>query len=597
MKLVIAMSSYLKFQTDRRKFAQSSDMTKRVVNKYKEKSIDNNIEENILHWVTFYRRNMNAFVEHYLGLHMHPYQILLLYLMNICAMVVIVAARAAAKSYIIAVYSCSRCILYPGTRVVVASATKKQAKLIVTEKIQKELIPNSITLAREIKSIKTGNNDIEVFFHNGSSIVVVPASENARGYRGTVMIYEEFRMIKKKIIETVLSPFLFVRQTSYLNKPEYEHLVEEPIEIYISSAWLKQHWMWQHMKLAIRTMYKKPDEAVLIGFDYAITLKHKIRTKKFLQKEKKKLGYTSFAIEYENLMLGETENAYYTFDLINKCQKLKKAFLCKKDINVIEKKKNKFDIPKIKGEIRIVAVDISMISGDKNDNSTIICYRAIPNKDYYERQVPFIDSMNGGNTNIQAIRIKQVFKDFNADYLVLDTQNAGISVFDELGKVLYDEDRDVEYEAWTCFNDDKTASRIKNSKAIPIVYSVKASATFNHEMHMLMKDVLEMGKIKFLINSSECEDNIENTKALQNLSPEDKGLFLLPYLQTEFLINEMVNLTYEYNENSKTIKLLEPRNGRKDRYIALAYGNYFIQMLERDLYIDELDDDDDLILY
>ena len=56
------------------------------------------------------------------------------------------------------------------------------------------------------------------------------------------------------------------------------------------------------------------------------------------------------------------------------------------------------------------------------------------------------------------LRIKQIFEDFEADYLVLDTHNAGIGIYDELAKVIYDEERDVEYPAWTCFNDKKDRS-------------------------------------------------------------------------------------------------------------------------------------------
>lgn len=584
------MSSYHHFENDRRKFAKTNDMTKLPKNQFKKKSKSEEFIEKVIDWVTFYRRNIHRFIEHYFKIELHLYQIFVLYLMNLCTWVVIVACRASAKSYLIALYACAKAVLWPGSRIVIASSTKKQAKLIVTEKIQKELIPNSPTLAREIKIVKAGSDDIEVFFHNGSSIVVVPASENARGYRGTCMIYEEFRMIKKEIIDSVLSPFMFVRQVPYLKRPQYAHLQEEPIEIYISSSWLKQHWMWEHMKLAVASMFKT-GEALLIGFDYSITLKHGIRTRKQLIKEKKKLGATSFAIEYENLMLGQSDNAYFTYDLLNKNRKLKKAFYPRKHIDVLEKKKNKFDIKKIDGEIRIVSVDVSMISGKENDNTSIDCIRALPTHASYERQVVYMETFNGGNTSDQAVRIKQIFEDFDADYLVLDTHNAGISLFDELGKIIYDEERDKEYEAWTCFNDEKTAERIKNKNAKKVVFSIKASAALNHEIHMIMKDTLEQGKIKLLVSSSEAEDILENKKMFQTSSVDEEVFFRLPFVQTDVLINEMINLSYEYNENSKTIKLKEPSTGTKDRYVSLAYGNYFIQLLERDLSEDNGEDD------
>lgn len=583
MNLVILMSSHDNFVQDRVKNANIPDLNKRPKIQLK-KSKNEEFEDKLIDWVTFYRRNLHRFVEHYFGLELHLYEKILLYLMNLCSFIVVVACRASAKSYIIAIYACARSVLYPGSSIVIASSTKKQASLIVAEKIKKELMPNSSNLAREIKDIRTNVNETEVIFHNGSSIIVVPANENARGHRGTVNIYEEFRMIKKEVIDSVLSPFLIVRQPPYLKRPEYAHLQEEPIEIYISSAWFRNHWMWELMKLAVVNMYKTKD-ALLIGFDYAITLKHGIRTRKQLIKEKKKMDATTFAMEYQNLMIGSAENAYFTFDVISKCQKIKKAFYPRQPLDVIENKKNKFDIPKQKGEVRVVSVDIAMVvnKSGKNDNTVINCVRALPYKDFYERQVVYIEAFNGGNTTEQATRIKEVFSDFDADICVLDTQNAGISVADELGKVLYDDKRDCEYPSWTCFNDENTANRIKNKDALPVIYSVKADASFNHEMHLIMKDIFEQGKIKLLVNSIESKDYLETKKEYINASPEQKAIFELPYIQSDLLINEMINLSYEINKNSNKLKLTEPQGGTKDRYVSLGYANYYIKTLEKDL--------------
>ena len=43
----------------------------------------------------------------------------------------------------------------------------------------------------------------------------------------------------------------------------------------------------------------------------------------------------------------------------------------------------------------------------------------------------------------------------------------------------------------------------------------------------------------------------------------------------------MVNLQYEIN--GANIKISEKANARKDRYSALAYGNYFATELERNI--------------
>lgn len=75
-----------------------------------------------LMWNTFFRRNYHRFAIDYLGLRLYEYQALALYEMGINNMIVIVACRAAAKSFLIALYACIRCILYPNTKILLSSA-------------------------------------------------------------------------------------------------------------------------------------------------------------------------------------------------------------------------------------------------------------------------------------------------------------------------------------------------------------------------------------------------------------------------------------------------------------------------------------------
>lgn len=469
----------------------------------------------LLDWLTFWRRNPNRFVQRYFGIMLYLYQHIILYLMDICPSIVIVAARSAAKSFIIAVYACKEAILRPGSLILVASATKKQAKLIVSEKIVKEILPRSPLLQEEIKTIRDSQNEIEVKFKNGSSIVVVVANENVRGYRATVVIYEEFRMIVKSVIDTVLSPTLYQRQIPFRmkNLDEYRDLGEEPKEIYISSSWYKSHWMWDHMKLVTRDMLNK-GTSILLAMDYSIALKHEIKTRSFLIKERKKLDRVAWMIEYENQMVSENAHAYFTYEMLNRNRVLKRPFYPRRNEDVLSKVKNKYAIPKQAGEIRIVACDIAPEGGVGNDNSVFTCIRALPDsKEYkvsdtsgdhievkqgYRRQVVYMEPQTEFETTKQAIRIKQLFADFDADYCVLDARNAGVSIYDALAKVLYDVERNVEYEPWTCMNDDKLKSRIVIAGQKEVVYSIKASLELNSKIAVCMKDVLINRMIELL---------------------------------------------------------------------------------------------------
>ena len=70
--------------------------------------------------------------------------------MNLCPSVVLLCSRAVGKSFITALYCCAVCVLYPDSKVVATAKRKKTIELLVKEKIEKELIPKSPNLAREI---------------------------------------------------------------------------------------------------------------------------------------------------------------------------------------------------------------------------------------------------------------------------------------------------------------------------------------------------------------------------------------------------------------------------------------------------------------
>ena len=146
------------------------------------------------------------------------------------------------KTYLSAVYCVIRCILFPGTKICIASGTRGQA-INVLEKIILELKPGSPELQAEIdeKETKLNGTMARVVFNNTSVIKVVTASDSARGNRCNVLLLDEYRLINKDTIDTVLRKFLTLRRM-----PRYEKLSEEErkreyakeknLTMYLSSA-------------------------------------------------------------------------------------------------------------------------------------------------------------------------------------------------------------------------------------------------------------------------------------------------------------------------------------------------------------------------
>ena len=148
------------------------------------------VVEGMAYWGSYYRENIDCFVKEYLQLDfLRWFQICLLVMMNRCRTFVWIAARGMGKSFLTAIFCVVRCILYPGTKVVVTSGTRGQS-INVLEKIQTELMPISPNLRNEIDLAKSkfSGQDAKIMFKNSSYIKVVTASDNARSNRANILI-------------------------------------------------------------------------------------------------------------------------------------------------------------------------------------------------------------------------------------------------------------------------------------------------------------------------------------------------------------------------------------------------------------------------
>ena len=560
----------------------------------------NNVDH-VLLWSTFFRRNLHRLAIDYLGIKLHIYQAIILYFMGISQLIAIIASRAAAKSFIIALYSCCRAISRPYSRIVLGSATRGQSKLIISEKIVNELMEMSPVLRKEIRSIKDSQNESVVYFRNGSTIKVFTANRFARGLRSHVAVREECMQIEQEVDNSVISPFQTIRQAPYMLDADYssiDDLKEDPVDVYISSSWFDSHYVWEKIvDPAFKNMLNNKNVCVL-AFDESITLKHNIRTQKQMQLEKLKQDPITFAIEFLNLRPKQNASAFFSYDILFKNQTLKQVFYPRKDEDVRAKIKNKYDIPKVDGEIRVIACDFAFVSGEKNDNSAYWCIRAIPEattysngdndleiKQGYRREYSYIEAPKGGDTTLQTIRIRQLFEDFSADYFVLDARNGGSQVVINLGKVLFDESRKKEYEPLKVMNSDTYSSIVADQNAKECVYVINASQQLNSDMAYAFRRNLSEGRINLLVNTTSAKEDILSTnKDYLNESDLDKQFeFEKPFYETQAMINETAELMYEKNPQTGTVKVYERGTNTKDRYVSAAMGSYFIDQMELDL--------------
>lgn len=570
--------------------------------------------ENTLMLITYYRRNLHRFVMEYLGIHLYWYQQILLYFMGICSLVVIVAARASAKSFIVAVYNVSVAILYPQSTVGITSGTRGQSRLIITKKILNELVGQSPRLESEIDSYTTSQGETKVTFKNKSQIWAITLSPNSRGYRTTVNVGEEAREINKAKYDEVISPFLFVRPAPFLTKPYYSIETAPEIynlvaghntEIFISSSVEDTHWLYKIAKDAA-TSYYKGDNVCFFAMDYSISLQCGIRRVEQLKQERKKIDSTTWAIEYENAILRSNSKSYFDYDLIKSVQVVNKAFYPRRTEDFVLKKPNSYGIPKLPGEVRIIAADIAMIDRDGNDNSCYSCLRLIPEieshggkeQSQYSVKIPYLEAPRGMEMRKQAIRIRQLYADFDADYIVLDVRNAGITVMDSLCRTLYDDERCIEYAPIKCMNDEALNRACTNPSAPEVVYCIAASSALNSKIAVNFKGMLIEKRVSLLVPKDEGIEEINKyiPEYRKTDNPETQLFFEMPYLQTMLLFSELINLEYDKSELG-IIKIHERPSLTKDRYTSVSYGCWFASELSHELLRGEEELDIDSVSY
>lgn len=569
---------------------------RRVLNKDNENmSKSERLMQGVGLWTSYYRLFPHLFVKDFLGVQLKVFQQILIYFMMHFNYFMYIASRGQGKSFLTAIFCCTRAILFPESKIILAAGTKSQSIEII-EKIL-ELKNNSPNLAREIDDIKVGSNDARVVFKNGSWIRAVASNQGSRSKRANIIVCDEFRMIPKDIIDSVLRKFMTApRQPGYLNKSEYKHLQERNKELYLSSAWFKHDWSWEKVNAFFKSMLDGKSY-FLCSLPYQLPIKEGLLMREQVEDEMSEADFSeiSWLMEMEAKFFGESEKAFFKFADLDKNRALPDALYPKSFYSILKDKKFKYET-KGKNEIRLITCDISGMSSEKNNNdaSVFTIMRLIPSKNNksYNIYVSYIESSDGGHSLTQAIEIRRLYEEFDCDYIVIDTQSFGLGVFDNLVTDLYDKELGKQYDALSCINDETMAKRCFVQDAPKVIWSIKATPQLNSDMHMFVRDSLKQGKLNFLINENESKDVLMKFKGYEGLVVEDQTKMIMPYLQTTLLIQEMVNLE-RVETGNMLIKLKEPSTKRKDRYSSLGYGVYIAKQLENKLKKIDLDFDDD----
>ena len=544
-------------------------------------------------WAAYYRANPHRFARDYLHLDLMFFQKIRIVMMNLCTNFVFIGSRGIGKTFLSAVFCVIRCVLYPGTRICIASGTRGQS-INVLEKILQELKPNSPELAAEIdeKATKINGTDAQIVFKNTSVIKVVTAGDSARGNRATLLLLDEFRMVSKDVIDTILRKFLTLRR-----RPRYEELSKEERKkeydkekskiMYLSSAYWSDHWSYRKCVDTQKAMLAEGRQNFICGLPYHLSIYEGLLDRSLIEEEMSETDFNEikFSMEYEACFYGEADGAFFDFNSVAKNRKIAYAMLPDK-VSALLPGSSKVRIrPKQPGELRILSADIALMSSKKhnNDATAIFVNQLVPTKSgRYSNNIVYCDSFEGLHTEQQALVIRRLYEEYRCDYIVLDCAGVGLGVYDALARELYDTDTGEIYPPLSCCNDNIMAERCVSRNAEKVIWSIKGNAALNSACAVLLREGFKTGKIRLLATDDEAEiKHLSEIKGFSSLSTQDKSKILAPYIHTNLLIDELIKLQYE--EAGGKIRIYEKSGMRKDRYSSLSYNYYVATQLESKL--------------
>ena len=117
----------------------------------------------------------------------------------------------------------------------------------------------------------------QIVFKNSSVIKVVTARDSSRGNRCNVLLLDEYRLISKDTIDTILKKFLTLRRMPEYselseNEKKIEYAKEKNLTMYLSSAYWKDHWSYTKCTDTLKAMVNPNRHQFVCGFPYQLSI-------------------------------------------------------------------------------------------------------------------------------------------------------------------------------------------------------------------------------------------------------------------------------------------------------------------------------------
>lgn len=579
--------------------------------KRKRKLTPDERKRQVRNWCTFYRRNWNIYAKYELGISLKPFQEIMIYLMGISNVFYMMCGRGLSKTFLAALGGFIKCLLYPHSEVVLTATTIKTAKKMVKNKMEDELCDRFSPKLKWMKEqglikFKYDTEEIRVdFSFNGSWILILPETDSSRGERANTLIFEECRLLKKNMVDSVFLPMRHARVPSYRLKPEYAkdpRLVEQAQIIYLTSTRYKHEWFWNAWKVCVNNFFasKRLVYNVFAG-DVLTAIYHKFMTQEDYDIAKRESSDIEIRMEYLNEPQGEIEGSFYTLQMFNSNRIIKQAFVPPTTEEYITEY-GRGEFPwfreKEEDELRVLYIDFAFTdtvnANATADNTVIGCMSGYPNenKTRYLRNCDYMETYAGSEKDESLLRIRELFFYYDVDAILCDLRNGGEDRWQDLSKSYFHEELGIQMSGLGIYDDDDIVnffcdkskadnlrSRTVDTNALKVVIPVIGTDERNNNYHLAMKSALQHHIIRFPVDEMTAKEDMIEKGVYNTLSPNQKMRKLLGHVQIDIMIiDEAIKLQQVIKKGF--ISLVVAGRNKRDRIVACEYANYFFHLKE-----------------
>lgn len=473
----------------------------------------------------------------------------------------IVASRGISKTYIELLSNYVKCILYPNNALAVAMPTKEQSAKVVKSKFEEfwrdyPLLKNELIMNK----CKFEKDYVKLVFKNGSTLDTLTVGESSRGLRAQGITLEEIvdERMDAKTINEVIRPMLAQARNVVGHGVDKDNEYSKT-EAYVTTASHKQSYCYDKF----RALYEEMEQGkptIVLGTSYEMGTHFGTLDIDDVNEKLEDPTYSplSFEREFRSVFTGSSEKSLVSADEISKARVLEKPMWRISS----EDKKN----PNVRF---VLSYDVARATTGNTANSSLAVIRIEDRGDgTYTKHLVNIFTMQGSHFENQAKFLKQKVNEFNATILCVDINGMGWGLVDYLTSEIDDN------PPYSVVNDDGYAE-YKKPNSIPMIFAVSAQkkGTKNSNIINHFMATFANNDVKILTSESKIQASIKEK------DPRKQADKLLPFIQTDRLVDEIMNLEYVNNGNTGTVKQVSQKI-QKDRYSAFAYGLYWIYLEE-----------------